>query len=495
MTGSGALMEPSLDMDRLSYEIFSILESKFLFGYDDGGGDGGGGKVLPRPSAAAAAASPARAAGRVRVLSIDTGGGTDGLLAAASLARLESTLKKLSGDLSAHIADFFDVAAGAGAGGLLAALLFTCGPGGRPLFSAAEALDFLAANRHRLLRSRRPILSRIFPNRKGAVRSSDKLLRQVFGESTLRDTLKPLLVPCFDMATAAPFLFSRADAVESDGYNFLMRQICAATVGNAEMRSVNGKTAIAALDGGLAAGNPAAAAITHVLNNRKEFFAARMENLLVVSLGNGESAAPPSRSEVARIAGESASDMVTSSPFLRPSCLIEFQICPFSLSFFLHRTALTKADLIIQVDQAVSLAFGQARSTSYIRVQATVAAPGKFESSDGSEVLAAAAALLEQKNVESVLFEGRRVSEKTNAEKLEWAAAELVREHEARKRCPIPVVLLKQGSPRSSSCSLLTSSSSTSPRSNHADLDHRHLHQSHQSSCRERERCALRNCQ
>ncbi|XXG42334.1 hypothetical protein AAC387_Pa01g2646 [Persea americana] len=29
------MQEPSIDMDRLSYEIFSILESKFLFGYDD----------------------------------------------------------------------------------------------------------------------------------------------------------------------------------------------------------------------------------------------------------------------------------------------------------------------------------------------------------------------------------------------------------------------------------------------------------------------------
>ncbi|CAA6671801.1 unnamed protein product [Spirodela intermedia] len=318
MTGSGALMEPSLDMDRLSYEIFSILESKFLFGYDDGGGGGGGGKVLPRPSAAAAAAaSPARAAGRVRVLSIDTGGGTDGLLAAASLARLESTLKKLSGDLSAHIADFFDVRPAPAPGASWRRCSSPAGPAAVPLFSAAEALDFLAANRHRLLRSRRPILSRIFPNRKG-----------------LSD---PRTSSC---------------------------------------------TAIAALDGGLAAANPAAAAITHVLNNRKEFpFAARMENLLVVSLGT-ESRRRRRRGRRSPGSPEKARRIWS----------------PLPLFFALHR-----------------------------------------------------------------------VSEKTNAEKLEWAAAELVREHEARKRCPIPVVLFKQGSPRSSSCSLLTSSSSTSPRSNHAD--------------------------
>jgi len=29
------MQEPSIETDKLNYEIFSILESKFLFGYDD----------------------------------------------------------------------------------------------------------------------------------------------------------------------------------------------------------------------------------------------------------------------------------------------------------------------------------------------------------------------------------------------------------------------------------------------------------------------------
>ncbi|KAJ6901897.1 hypothetical protein NC651_019631 [Populus alba x Populus x berolinensis] len=32
---SSEMQEPSIDTDKLSYEIFSVLESKFLFGYDD----------------------------------------------------------------------------------------------------------------------------------------------------------------------------------------------------------------------------------------------------------------------------------------------------------------------------------------------------------------------------------------------------------------------------------------------------------------------------
>uniref|UniRef100_A0A0E0A9E8 Uncharacterized protein n=1 Tax=Oryza glumipatula TaxID=40148 RepID=A0A0E0A9E8_9ORYZ len=38
-------------------------------------------------------------------------------------------------------------------------------------------------------------------------------LRRVFGTGTLRDTVAPLLVPCYDLATAASFLLSRAGAV------------------------------------------------------------------------------------------------------------------------------------------------------------------------------------------------------------------------------------------------------------------------------------------
>ncbi|CAA6668549.1 unnamed protein product [Spirodela intermedia] len=398
-----ALKEPTFNMDKLSYEIFSILESKFLFGYDEPNLQLHA--ALPQTVSAASSST-----GRIRILSVDAAGATDGLLAAASLAQLESSLENLSGVAAARIADFFDVAAGSGVGGVLVALLFTRGHGGRPLLSAAEALEFIARNR--------------------------RALQRIFGESTLRDTLKPVLIPCYDLSTGAPFLFSRADAIETVGYDFLIREVCAATVDAARMRSVDGKTAIDAVDGGVAVGNPAAAAITHVLNNRMEFpFVTSVEDLLVLSLGNGESVpvcggrrkkkrSPASASEILRIAGDGASDMV---------------------------------------DQAASMAFGQNKTSNYVRIQASVFDSRRFRAgSGGAELQAATEELLAQKSVESVLFRGRRVSESSNAEKLEWVAAELVKEHEGRKRCPIPVVVLKQGSPRSSSCSL-SSSCSHSP--------------------------------
>nr|DAD43533.1 TPA_asm: hypothetical protein HUJ06_001763 [Nelumbo nucifera] len=102
-----------------------------------------------------------------------------------------------------------------------------------------------------------------------------------------------------------------------------MREVCIATsadpslVGAVEMKSIDQRTRIMAVDGGIAMNNPTAAAITHVLNNKQEFpFCDGVEDLFVVSLGNGESDSgcrnvTPSSAEFVRIAGEGASDMVS----------------------------------------------------------------------------------------------------------------------------------------------------------------------------------------
>lgn len=91
------------DTDKLSYEIFSILESKFLFGYTDP-------HQLWLPKAPAAQASAATAVpsgkaaqrGKVCVLCVDGGGGgLRALLAGRALAHLEAALRRASGDLDA----------------------------------------------------------------------------------------------------------------------------------------------------------------------------------------------------------------------------------------------------------------------------------------------------------------------------------------------------------------------------------------------------------
>ncbi|EEF34215.1 patatin-like protein 7 [Ricinus communis] len=413
---SNLLVGSSFDVDKLTFEIFSILENKFLFGETKLS------KLSPQNS-------------RIRILSIDGGGATNGILAAKSLAHLESSLRRKSGNPNAYISDYFDIVAGSGAGGLLAALLFTRGKDGLPLFTADSALRFVNDHQKKLSSSR-SVLRRF--SRRG--KHLEKLLRSTFGESTLRDTVKSVLIPCYDLSSRAPFVFSRADAVEADGFDFKISDVCLATCavhGAVEMRSVDRKTNILGVDGGIAMNNPTAAAITHVLNNKQEFpLCNGVEDLLVLSLGGGESDfriqnlhSSPSR--FVRIAGEGASDTV---------------------------------------DQAVSMAFGQCRTSNYVRIQANGIIAKKqgrvmekqIKSQKKGEIVAAIEEMLEQKNVESVLFKGKRIVESTNLEKIESFGGELMKEEERRKTSILPTVVLKQASPspRTSSATTLSTSSS-----------------------------------
>ncbi|TKY63949.1 inactive patatin protein 9 [Spatholobus suberectus] len=54
----------------------------------------------------------------------------------------------------------------------------------------------------------------------------DNVLKQVFQKKederllTLKDTCKPLLIPCFDLNSFAPFVFSCTDVPKSPSFNF-----------------------------------------------------------------------------------------------------------------------------------------------------------------------------------------------------------------------------------------------------------------------------------
>ncbi|XP_042473834.1 patatin-like protein 6 [Zingiber officinale] len=449
--------QKGVDADKLSYEIFSILESKFLFGYDDH--KLWLPKVPPLPGyyAGDQATQDVRSQrGKVCLLCIDGGsGGLRGIFPGKALAYLEQTLRSKSGDPDARISDYFDVAAGTGVGGVFAAMLFATRDGVRPLFSGDDTWRFLADHGDRLLGKAPPstpsssssssgFLCGVFRGGGcGGGMSSptiamERVMKETFGEKlTLRDTIKPVLIPCYDLQTSAPLVFSRADALESQSFDFRLWEVCRATWAvpghfePAEMRSVDCTTACIGVDGGLAMSNPAAAAITHVLHNKQEFpFVRGVEDLLVLSLGcgaGGPSSTIPEEEQrktrrwsgkewarpVARIAADGAADLV---------------------------------------DQAVAMAFGQCRNSNYVRVQANPSTMGKCRVDVDSEptpanlklLLGAAEEMLKQKNVESLLFSGRRIGDQTNMEKLDWLAGELVLEHQRRSSRIAPTVAFKQ---------------------------------------------------
>ncbi|KAG6578759.1 Patatin-like protein 6, partial [Cucurbita argyrosperma subsp. sororia] len=460
------MQEPSIDTDKLSYEIFSILESNFLFGYEDQKlwipkqipppvegkliSDTGSTQAYAQQEASRDASSIRNQRGKVCILSID-GGGMGGILSGKALAYLEQALKSKSGNPDARIADYFDVAAGAGVGGIFTAMLFATKDHIRPIYKAEDTWRFLADQGQRFYRrstssSAGGLFGRLLKinctnSTSSPTAALEKAMKEAFTDKgrslTLKDTLKPVLVPCYDLSTTAPFLFSRADALEKDSFNFRLWEVCRATSAEpaifepVTLRSVDNQTKCLAMDGGLGMSNPTAAAITHVLHNKQEFpFVRGVEDLLVLSLGTGQPL--EARRDYRQVKRWKEKE------WIRPMNRISGE---------------ASADM---VDQAVAMAFGQSRSSNYVRIQALGSSlgqdgPNSSTDSDAGNVkmlVQLADEVLKQKNVESVLFGGKRFSEQTNFEKLDWFAGELVLEHQ-RRGCRIaPTVAFKQATTR-----------------------------------------------
>ncbi|KAF2318540.1 hypothetical protein GH714_008763 [Hevea brasiliensis] len=126
------------------------------------------------------------------------------------------------------------------------------------------------------------------------------------------------------------------------------------------------------------------------------------------------------------------------------------------------------------VDQAIAMAFGQCRNSNYVRIQLgygifcqarlvigfkpIASLSGKWiqlrpcgpnvDTDPGPNnvkmLISIAEEMLRQKNVESVLFGGKRIGEQSNFEKLDWFADELVLEHQRRSCRIAPTVAFKQ---------------------------------------------------
>jgi hypothetical protein len=413
----------SCDSNKLSYEIFSLLENNFLFGYDWEK------ELIDKKSTG----------GKVRILSID-GGGMQGIVAGRTLAYLEEALQRKTGDPDARIADFFDVAIGTGVGGLIAAMLFSNDGSGRPLCRAEEVWRLLAEEGRRMFKpASGGILAKF--RRKSAHfsgKSMERVLKRLFaakdGRSlTLKDTLKPLLIPCYDLSSAAPFLFSRADALETDNFDFRLWEVCRAAVavpGFFEpvlLSSVDGQTICTAIDAGLVMNNPTAAAITHVVHNKQEFpLVGGVEDLLVLSVGTGQFDRAYDYEKVRRWgARQWAKPVIT----------------------------IVGDGISDTVDHAISMAFGQSRR-NYVRIQGngfTEKCTGSTDDPSEANVkmlMDFTDIMLKQKSMESLPFGGKRKLSLSNAERLEWFAEELVSEHRSRLSRLIPTVVLKQVTPR-----------------------------------------------
>ncbi|KAA8543239.1 hypothetical protein F0562_021266 [Nyssa sinensis] len=359
-----------MELSKVTLEIFSKLEQKWLSHCE--------GK-------------------KTRVLSID-GGGTTGIVAGAALIHLEDQIRAKTGDSHSRIADFFDIISGTGIGALFATMLTVDNGNGRSLFSAREAVNFVTEKQSELFKIKNVGVFRRGQRFSG--KSIDKVLEEAFRREdgkvlTLKDTCKPLLVPCFDLNSSAPFVFSRADASESPSYDFELWKVCRATSATPSMfkpfklTSVDGKTSCLAVDGGLVMNNPTAAAVTHVLHNKRDFPSVNsVEDLLVLSLGNGP-LTDPSRQTLRHNGYCSTSSIV----------------------------GIVFDGVSETIDQMLGNAFCWNR-TDYVRIQANGLATG--------EVGLRMEEMLKERGVESLPFGGKRLLTETNGQRIENFVQRLV---------------------------------------------------------------------
>ncbi|XAR58543.1 hypothetical protein NMG60_11013979 [Bertholletia excelsa] len=351
-----------MELGKVTLEIFSMLEQKWLCQ--------GEGK-------------------KTRILSID-GGGTTGIVAGAALILLEDQIKAKTGDSHACIVDFFDIIAGTGIGAIYASMLTAGDSNGRPIFTARDAVKFVGEKQSELFKIKH---AGVCPRRRRfSGKSMEKVLKEALRKEdgkmlTLKDSCKPLLVPCFDLNSSAPFVFSRADASESPSYDFELWKVCRATSGTPRMfkpfslTSIDGKTSCFAVDGGLVMNNPSAAAVTHVLHNKRDFPSVNgVEDLLVLSIGNGQ---------------------LSSSSQLK---LCRNGDCSTSSVVNIALDGVSET-----VDQMLGNAFCWNR-TDYVRIQAN----------EGI------APVLEQRAVESLPFGGKRLLTETNSQRIESFVQRLV---------------------------------------------------------------------
>lgn len=370
----------------MTMEIFSKLEQKWLYQYEQK---------------------------KTRILTID-GGGTTGIVCGAGLIHLEDQICSKTGDPHARVSDYFDIIAGTGIGAVFAAMLVADAGDGRPIFTAKDAVKFVTVNQTRLFKAKNV---GVFPRkRRYSGKSMDKVLKEAFIREdgkvmTLRDTCKPILVPCFDLKSSAPFVFSRADATESTSFDFELWKVCRATSANPSMfkpfqiNSVDGKTSCSAVDGGLVMNNPAAAAVTHVLHNKRDFpSVTRVDDLLVLSLGNGP-LSPQSNMKL------------RNDGYCSPSSVVGIVVDGVSET----------------VDQILGNAFCW-NPNDYVRIQANGYTSGGVGPRPTEEEV------LEERVVESLPFGGKRLLTETNRQRIGSFVERLVKSSLPPSPCKEPNV-------------------------------------------------------
>jgi patatin-like phospholipase/acyl hydrolase len=223
---------------------------------------------------------------KIRILSLD-GGGLRGIIPLLILKEIEKTQGKL-------IHELFDVIAGTSTGGIIACGLTYTKDGKKPAVSLDQLISLYTDKGTEIFPYKRNIFSKAITginsifNPKFSPDGLDRLLGEYFSDSTLKDTLKPIIVSSYDIKNNEVVMFKSRLASAGPEYNAKLKEICRATsaaptyLPSYEM-DFKAKSRLL-VDGGVYINNPAMAAVADVLRSRPDV---DISNIECLSLGTG----------------------------------------------------------------------------------------------------------------------------------------------------------------------------------------------------------------
>jgi patatin-like phospholipase/acyl hydrolase len=218
-----------------------------------------------------------------KVLAID-GGGIRGIIPALILVSIEDRTHR-------PISALFDMLAGTSTGGIIALGLAKPDANGQPDKSARDIVGLYETQGSTIFpRSVRGALHlEALAGARFPADGIETTLLRYFGDVRLKDALKPLVIPSYDIEKQVPIFFKSERARASADYDFPMRQVARATsaaptyfppekIGTGDPLEY-----YALIDGGLIANNPAMCAYAEAIKMGRAG-----DGVLLVSIGTGE---------------------------------------------------------------------------------------------------------------------------------------------------------------------------------------------------------------
>ena len=217
-----------------------------------------------------------------RILSVD-GGGIRGIIPALILVAIEDRTGR-------PINESFDLVAGTSTGGIIALGLTKPNADGKADKSARDIVALYekegATIFHNSLRGALHLETLV--GSKYDAKGIESTLQKYFGDTRLKDALKPVLVPAYDIEKQVTIFFKSDRAKANADSDFAMRQVARATSAAPtyfppeRIDTADPILYYALIDGGVVAGNPAMCAYAEAMKMGHD------GDVLMVSLGTGE---------------------------------------------------------------------------------------------------------------------------------------------------------------------------------------------------------------